>query len=195
LSRLGPVTLEVWDPATVDPPDLNRQLLYTPVDLGAKKAEQAERVVAAVNPEVRVHPVGQALTAERFLAHHEQSPDEAFVLFDCLDTMAARAELDAIASARPAPIFHGGVERWYGQVATLLPGGHRYGDLFGSDYSEQRAPGKPILPFVVSTVSSCMVGEFIHWTEDPMQTPLSSRIAYFDGKQMEWRTIGVGSST
>lgn len=38
LNRLGPVQLDVWDPGVVDEPDLNRQLLSTPADIGERKA-------------------------------------------------------------------------------------------------------------------------------------------------------------
>jgi adenylyltransferase/sulfurtransferase len=179
----------VWDPATIDLPDLNRQMLYTQYDVGKWKALQAARQVESINPDVRVQPVTESLTAARFSAHHDRAEDESFVLFDCLDTMVSRAELAKIAARQPAPIFHGGVERWYGQVATLLPDGSGYQGLFGAGWSDQDAPTKPIMPFVVTTIASTMVAEFTHWLESPDVTPLSSRVAYFDGKRMEWRMI------
>ncbi|MFW5797854.1 MAG: HesA/MoeB/ThiF family protein, partial [Spirochaetota bacterium] len=43
VARLAPVNMELWDPATVDEPDLNRQVLYRPEHLGAAKVEVAAR--------------------------------------------------------------------------------------------------------------------------------------------------------
>jgi len=194
LARIGPLHMEIWDPGIVDAPDLNRQLLYVPADVGNKKAAVAEVELGRINAEITVRAVAEPILLSSFANRHRSAaPGEHLVLFDCLDNMAGRRELEIIASEFCMPIFHGGVAQWYGQVATLLPGATRYIDFYGDMWNAAEAPAKPIMPFVVSTIASTMVGEFVHWLGSPDATPLSSRIAFFDGRQMEWQSVSTSA--
>ncbi len=193
LARIGPLRLELWDPGVVDAPDLNRQLLYTADDVGRKKVELAEAALCRINAEITVQAICKPISLEEFADRRQgATPGTRLAIFDCLDNISGRRELEAIATEYNLPIFHGGVARWYGQVATLLPGATRYVDFYGDSWNADREPAKPIMPFVVGTIASAMVGEFVHWLANPEATPLSSGVAYFDGKQMEWQRVSTG---
>jgi molybdopterin/thiamine biosynthesis adenylyltransferase len=219
LARLGPLRLELWDPGVVDEPDLNRQILYEQSDLRLRKVEVASRRLLRINPEltVGVHP--ERLTADAFEqasarggagalrdtenggtrapAGTENGDDSNGVaIFDCLDSFDARAALTEVqarlaAAGVRAPIFHGGVETWYGQVTTLLPAAGGYERAFGAGYEAAPHAAKPILPHVVATVASFQVGELLRWCDNPESTPLSDTLLLYDGREMHTRHVAL----
>ncbi len=183
---MGPLRLAVWDPGTVDPPDLNRQILYTTEDLGFKKAEAACRRLRRVNPDATVDCYSRRIDPESFAA---TANDGSFVLFDCLDSFAERKGLEGIQDAQGCPIFHGGVEGWCGQAATFRREGRRYGDAFGPDWFRLPTAGKPILPQVCAAIASCQVREYLGWLEDPGSTPLDGALLLYDGKSLTTKIV------
>jgi adenylyltransferase/sulfurtransferase len=192
--RLGPVTLQVWDPGVLDPPDLNRQILYTADDLGSPKAEAACRRLRAVNPEASVSCLSKPITAEDFSdAFDSPKTQSSFVLFDCLDSFPARGELEKIRQEYGCTVFHGGVEGWFGQVITFPPGARGYREVFGEGWNSLPRATKPILPSVVSAVASYQVASFVNWLEDPKSNPTAGRMLLYDGKTLELRSVTIPS--
>lgn len=192
LSRLGPLRLELWDPGIVDPPDLNRQILYTPDDVGRSKVEAARQRLLLVNPELSVGGHAAPITGEAYAESMQRAG--AQVVFDCLDSFSARAQLEAIRRSRQVPVFHGGVEGFFGQVTTFLPERLGYEDLFGPGYEQMPPAPKPILPQTVAVVAALQVGEFIHWCADPQQTPLAGTMLLYDGRTMQCDRVAVAAS-
>jgi molybdopterin/thiamine biosynthesis adenylyltransferase len=188
LVRLGPIRLSVWDPASLDAPDLNRQILYTPEEIGAKKADAACRRLKAINPEATVECHAQRLTPETFAAEGLSS---GFVLFDCLDSFSERKGLSTIQRASGCPIFHGGVEGWYGQAATFRPGGSGYREAFGPEWFRLPKGGKPILPQVCAAIGSVQVREYLGWLEAPGTSPLDGALLLYDGKTLTTRILAL----
>jgi molybdopterin-synthase adenylyltransferase len=194
--RLAPVTIEIWDPGVLDTPDLNRQILYVEEDIGMQKVEAAARRLKAVNSDITMYLKPLAISLENFsacstlaagitgIAGADTDPKTPFVLFDCLDSFEVRFELDAIRKAYNCPVFHGGVEGWFGQASTFLPGGKGFADLFGSDYAKMPKVAKPIMPQTVSAVASFQVGEYLHWCINPEKTPLSQALLAYNGLTM-----------
>lgn len=189
LARLGPLHLELWDPAVVDSPDLNRQILYTPSDLGQRKVDAAAARLRAINRDLEITTVSAALTVQDF--RDRSSAADPLVVFDCLDSFAARGALDEIRSERGCSVFHGGVEGWYGQATTLPGDGPGYSEVFGPDYVTMPAAGKPILPTTVAAIAAMQVSAFTGWCLDPMQPPLAGSLLIWDGRSMTWDTLTV----
>lgn len=183
ISRLGPLTLEIWDPGTLNAPDLNRQILYAEENLGSLKVEAARGRLGAINRELAIHTVSKLLTAESF-GLESSLREQTFVLFDCLDNFAGRGEIEMIRRERGCTVFHGGVEGWYGQATTFTPEGGGYPGAFGPDFASIPPATKPILPQTVAAVASFQVGEYLHWCETAGSTPLSSAMLLYDGRSM-----------
>ena len=190
LARLAPLRLELWDPGIVDPPDLNRQLLFDSGDLGSAKVAVAKRRALQINPDVVTEGHSRALDADSFLVPPSSGP---CVLFDCVDTVSARCEFEEIRQRRRVPIFHGAVQEWWGQVATLLPDGPGYTAVYGADMSSVPAgelSGRPIMPHVVTMVASAQVSQFVRYLEG--EAIASPAICYIDGKALSTTHIGLG---
>lgn len=183
LSRLGPLTLELWDPGVLNTPDLNRQILYAEADLGRPKVEVAAERLSAINGELTIRTVHGALSAGAFDAE-SSLVGEPFVLFDCLDSFAARGELEKIRKESNCSVFHGGVDGWFGQATTFLGSGAGYEGAFGPEFASIPAGPKPILPQTVAAIASFQVSEYLHWCENPEKTPLSSAMLMYDGESM-----------
>ncbi|MCG8481285.1 MAG: ThiF family adenylyltransferase [Spirochaetales bacterium] len=184
LSRLGALRIEIWDPALLDEPDLNRQVLYGAGDVGRPKVLVAAERLRAINPQLEVTAVQDAVPTDAVGVPLGDVHRSEVVVFDCLDSFSAREGLDALHRRIGCPVFHGGVEGWYGQVTTLLPGRGGYGHVFGPEYAAIPGGPKPILVHTVAAVAAFQTGEFLHWCADPRETPLSSSLLLYDGKTM-----------
>lgn len=168
LARLAPMQIEIWDPACLDAPDLNRQTLYVQTDLGQLKVEAAKRRLQAINPALTVECQAKAIDSASTLGDLIGGVDACF---DCLDSFAARAALEAALihsvqrfSKRTAiPLFHGGVSGYFGQAAMLLPPDYGYTRFFGPRFSEIPDSPKAVMPFSVAMVAAAQVSLFIKW--------------------------------
>ncbi|MFW5796170.1 MAG: HesA/MoeB/ThiF family protein, partial [Alkalispirochaeta sp.] len=114
-------------------------------------------------------------------AAHPGTPP--FVLFDCLDSFAARSELDAIRRRTGCTVFHGGVEGWYGQATTFPGDGPGYADAFGPDFADTPAAAKPILPTTVAVIAALQVSDFFSLCTNGSPTPLTGTLAVYDGRR------------
>jgi len=167
LARLAPFRLELWDPGILDAPDLNRQCLYVPADLGKKKTEAALTRLQSINDQLEVAVHTEAIVNDSMIGDDFDGVD---VCFDCLDSFAARASLERAllgAMARRhtegVPVFHGGVSGFYGQVATFYPPELGYEELLGPGFELAQADPKPVFPAAVAMVASLQVSSFFSW--------------------------------
>ncbi len=117
LVRSGIGCLILIDDGMVDPPDLNRQILYTKEDLGKPK------VAVAVEQLAKIHGFTEIIPLEQRLSEHSPlpirfTPNEITGYVDCLDNYQSRYYLEQIVPHH-AFLVHGGVQEHYGQVTTI----------------------------------------------------------------------------
>ncbi|HUX38223.1 MAG TPA: HesA/MoeB/ThiF family protein [Rectinemataceae bacterium] len=127
LARVGVGRLVVVDPDRIDASNLNRQLLATIGDLGAFKAELAERRVAAINPAVEVVPHVLRMDA----ANAEALLEGVSLAADALDSIPSRLELEDACARMGIVLVHGAIAGHFVQVSTVLPGSRSLHRLFG----------------------------------------------------------------
>jgi molybdopterin/thiamine biosynthesis adenylyltransferase len=119
LARLGVGTLVVVDPDVFEEHNLNRQLLSSPADLGARKVDVARERVASVNPAVHVIAYPVAFSS----ANGRELLAGCAAVLDGLDSVLVRRELSATCRELGIPLVHGAIAGWYGQVAVQPPDG------------------------------------------------------------------------
>lgn len=110
-------TLGLCDPDRVDLTNLHRQPLYTASDVGAPKAEVAQRRLAAIDPNLRLVPVQERIDAQnagRLVAGWS-------VVLDCTDDMEVRYALSDACTAASIPLVHGAVSQWEGACTVFHP--------------------------------------------------------------------------
>lgn len=128
LGRMGIGNLTAIDGDVFEESNLNRQLLAEDRLVGTPKCLAAQARMAAVNPEVKVRPLQEWLTASngRELLHGHD------VIVDALDSIGARKILQEVAEQLGTPLVHGAIGGWYGQVTVILPGDRTLDRLYGT---------------------------------------------------------------
>jgi len=173
--RLGIGTLHVYDYAQVDLPDLNRQILYDERDLGENKAECSVRKLSAINKEVRLFAHVEKIDESTPL------PDVDLV-FDCLDNFQTRFALDRMLYQRATPMIHGGVNKYFAQVTSIVPGQSKsLSELFPVEAAAvDKELSKDIFPPLVTTTASVQVSEGIKFLTNRQADMLINRVLMID---------------
>ena len=121
LAAAGVGRLVLVDGDRVEDGNLNRQILYDEASIGLPKPFIAARRIRLLNSCVETVPVHEWVTrdnADRILG-------EADLVVDALDNWSGRLVLDEYTERTGKPLVHGAVERLYGQVMLVVPGGPR----------------------------------------------------------------------
>ncbi|MEM0284821.1 MAG: HesA/MoeB/ThiF family protein [Sulfolobales archaeon] len=108
----------IVDKGYVDLPDLNRQVLYSEDDLGKAKAIVAAERLRRLNSSISIVSYIMDVTDK----HFEELVMSADVIVDCLDNWTARFVLNELAVKHLKPLVHAGVQEFYGQATTVIPG-------------------------------------------------------------------------
>ncbi len=158
LACLGVGRLVLVDYDRVRIEDLNRQILYTPEDLGKPKVLAAAERLRKFNPEVEVVPVEEKITRDsvgRLL-------EDVDMVVDGLDNWEARFILDEEAYRRGVPLVHAAVQEAYGQVYLAVPGKTPcLRCIFPPTLAETQTRGVPVLAPAVAMVASVAVSELV----------------------------------
>lgn len=118
LGAAGVGKLTLIDDALLDEPDLGRQWLYLPKDLGRPKVALAAERLLQQNPELKLE------THVRRLSHVDDAIllADAAVVVEGTDSLGARRTLNRICVTRRLPVVFGGAVRGSGFVQTVTPG-------------------------------------------------------------------------
>ncbi len=126
LARLGVGGLTLCDHDRIDESNLNRQLLAQEHNIGMNKAEAAARAVAGLASHVELRIFTEPATPANL---PEILAGNALAV-DCLDSIAARLEVEAAAHALAIPFVHGSVAGEEGFVMVSRRGGKALRLLF-----------------------------------------------------------------
>jgi len=173
--RLGIDTLHIYDYAQVDLPDLNRQLLYDENDLGKNKASCAALKLGGINHEVHIIAHVEKIDQTTLL------PDVDLV-FDCLDTFQTRFLLDKLLYPQNIPMIHGGVNKFFAQVTSIVPPHSKsLSELFPVEAAAvDSQTTKDIFPPIVTTTASMQVSEGIKFLIGQQSDMLINRVLMID---------------
>lgn len=155
LARVGVGKLTCVDGDVFDESNLNRQLFSTVDNVGKVKVWEANKRLAAVNPDVAVHAVHQLMAQENVY----DLIGEADLVVDALDSIGARMILQDACEKLKIPLVHGAIAGWYGQVSTILPGDCTLNKIYkdAGDTGIESELGNP--SFTPATIASIQVSE------------------------------------
>jgi molybdopterin/thiamine biosynthesis adenylyltransferase len=117
LAASGVGRIRVCDGGSVELSNLNRQILYSDLDIGGKKCDSVTHAVARINPHVRV----DAFPARISGGNVHTLVGDARLILDCLDNFETRYVLNAFSVESGIPLIHAGVSGMRGQVAFIHP--------------------------------------------------------------------------
>ncbi|RMW99665.1 HesA/MoeB/ThiF family protein [Allofranklinella schreckenbergeri] len=138
LAAAGVGRLWLADDDVVEASNLQRQVFFTPADLGQPKAQVLAQRMAAQNPDVEIRPLVQRLdfsSLTRLLA-------ECDVVLDCSDNYATRHAINRASIATQTPLVMGAATRFDGQLSVFDPrraDSPCYACLFGEGHADDGA--------------------------------------------------------
>ncbi|MFQ5543592.1 MAG: ThiF family adenylyltransferase [Nitrospiria bacterium] len=117
LAAAGIGTLGIIDADNVDLSNLQRQIIHHTPDIGHPKVFSVQSKVTALNPDVKVIPYQEMLTAENTLGIFK---DFDYIV-DGTDNFPSKFLINDGAFFSKKPLVHGGILRFDGQLLTILP--------------------------------------------------------------------------
>jgi molybdopterin/thiamine biosynthesis adenylyltransferase/rhodanese-related sulfurtransferase len=137
LAAAGVGTVGIIDHDTVDLSNLQRQIIHATADVGRAKTASAADRITALNPDVTVVPVAERLTA----ANAIEALTGFDLIVDATDNFATRYLLTDVSMHLRAPVVHGSIFRFEGQVTVFAPyQGPCYRCVFPAPPPPQLAP-------------------------------------------------------
>ncbi len=187
LAAAGVGRLVIADFDRVDLSNLQRQILHGTDRIGSPKAESARRTLEALNPDIEIVPVGEAVEGE--LLEHWVGASDAVV--DGSDNFATRFAVNAACVAAGRPLISGAVIRFEGQVSvyTGRPGDPCYRCLYGTGGEvEDTCSQNGVLAPVAGIVGSIQATETLKVLTG-VGTTLAGRLLIIDALDMRFRTM------
>lgn len=117
LAAAGVGELHLADFDTVDLTNLQRQVIHDTASVGQAKVDSAMARLAALNPQVTLKPLRQALDADTLAA----AVAAVDVVVDCCDNFTTRAAVNAACVAAGRPLVSGAAIRLEGQLSVFDP--------------------------------------------------------------------------
>ncbi|MDK8266429.1 molybdopterin/thiamine biosynthesis adenylyltransferase [Pseudomonas sp. SORGH_AS199] len=117
LAAAGVGELHLADFDQVDLSNLQRQVLHDESRIGQGKVDSALQRLAALNPEVRLVPLREALDADSLAARIALVD----LVLDCSDNFTTRAAVNAACVAQGRPLVSGAAIRLEGQLSVFDP--------------------------------------------------------------------------
>ncbi len=188
LAAAGVGEIALVDPDTVALSNLQRQVLYATGDEGAPKVARAAERLAALNPNVRVVPIAQMLTAANaaeLVAGHD-------LVLDGTDDFATRFAVNAACVATGVTLVSGAIGRWTGQVGVFA-GRPCYQCLVPEippDAETCSVVG--VVGALAGAIGSMMALEAVKLIAGAGE-PLTGRLLIYDALAAESRTVRIGA--
>lgn len=186
---VGRITLVDHD--AVDLTNLQRQIAHALARVGHPKAESARDAIAAINPDVRVHPLVRHADAQ-LLADVVADAD---VVLDCTDNFTTRHAINAACVAHGKPLVAGAAIRFDGQVSVYdarQAASPCYACVFPpqDDFEETQCATLGVFAPLVGIIGAMQASEALRLLLG-VGTSLAGRLQMLEGRSMEWTEMRV----
>jgi molybdopterin/thiamine biosynthesis adenylyltransferase len=188
LAAAGVGTIGLVDDDIVDASNLQRQVIHSQDRVGTQKVESARRSIAALNSDVKVESYAGRLNASNaldLLAGYD-------VIIDGADNFPTRYLINDAAMHLGAPVVHGSVLRYEGQVSVFEPHqGPCYRCLFRLPPPPELAPSCAeagvlgALPGVIGSIQAMEALKLLLGTGDS----LAGRLLIYDALAQTFRAL------
>lgn len=187
----GVGTIVLCDFDTVAEGNLARQTLYSPADIGRRKAEVARQRLSHMNPETSITCVEERVT-EQVLASDLSDCD---MIIDASDNYGTRLAVNRACLRLGIPWVMGACIRMEGQVLLFEPKNDSaacYRCVYGTapDTLED-CPGAGIMSTVAGLIGVAMAHLALTRLAGNRHTPA---MHILDGKTLEWRKLAIAQN-
>jgi len=198
LAASGIGTLGIADDDLVNVSNLHRQILFTPIDEGRKKAEVVAERLQQQNPHISIVPHVLRVDAGNITALFQPYD----IIVDATDNFETRYLLNDAAVLLGKPLVYGAIYQFEGQVAiwnVADADGSRtpnYRDLYpqvdASQVPDCAVGGViPTLAGIIGCMQANEVLKYLTGTGDL----LAGKILIFDAQTMQSRVVGIVKTT
>jgi molybdopterin/thiamine biosynthesis adenylyltransferase len=181
-------TIGLIDNDVVDASNLQRQVIHDSDHLGSRKVESARQRIVGLNPDVKVEPYAERLTAANVL----DLLDGYDVIVDGTDNFPTRYLVNDAALHLGIPVVHGSVLRFEGQVSVFSPyAGPCYRCLFRQPPPPELAPSCAeagvlgALPGIVGSIQAMEALKLVLGIGEP----LVGRMLTYDSLAQTFHTV------
>lgn len=191
LGAAGVGRLAIADGDRVDLTNLQRQIGHTTAAIGDNKATSLARTIRALNPEIDVVPMTEALTGEALRAAVAQ----ADLVVDASDNFATRHAVNRACVHHRKPLVSGAALGFSGQLAVFdarSADSPCYHCLFpeAADEPETRCAEAGVFSPLVGIVGAMQAMEALKMVAG-VGAPLVGRLLLWDGLETRARVLGV----
>jgi molybdopterin-synthase adenylyltransferase len=185
LAAAGVGRLRLIDDDDVSLDNLQRQIIFRGVDVGASKVERADAQLRELNAHVNVEIEPRRLTDSN-AAHLLEGAD---VVLDGSDDFETRFAVNAACRAIAVPLVSGAVGRWDGQVSVFARGGPCYRCFVPETPPDAETCARVgVVGALTGVIGSMMALEAIKLITGAGE-PLIGRVMIFDGLSGEARAV------
>jgi sulfur-carrier protein adenylyltransferase/sulfurtransferase len=188
LAAAGVGEIGLVDFDEVDLSNLQRQVLYTTADLGRPKLDAAKERLTALNPEVKIVPLSERLTADN--AMDALRPYD--VVVDGTDNFATRYLVNDACVLLGKPNVYGSIYRFEGQASVFdAARGPCYRCLYPEPPPPDLVPSCAeagvlgVLPGLIGTIQATETVKLLLGTGEP----LIGRLLLYDALAMRFREL------
>jgi len=198
LAAVGVGNIGIVDNDTVSISNLHRQILYSPMEVGLKKATIAANKLEDQNPDIRVTPHIMRLSSVNsfeLISHYD-------IVVDCTDNFETKYLLNDTCFLLKRPLVFGAIYQYEGQVAvwnlrnddgTYSP---NYRDVF-PDVEGANVPNCAeggVIPTLAGIIGCMQANEVVKLITQTGPV-LSGKILLFDAMTLQTKIIAIGKTT
>jgi molybdopterin/thiamine biosynthesis adenylyltransferase len=190
LAAAGVGTIGIIDSDVVDASNLQRQILHNLERIGRPKVESARETLTALNPDVKIEPYRERLTADNVLeimAGYD-------VVVDGADNFPTRYLVNDASLHLRVPVVHGSIFRFEGQATVFTPyAGPCYRCLFPMPPAPEFAPNCAeagvlgVLPGIIGSLQAMEAIKILLGIGDT----LTGRLLTYDSLDQEFQTLRI----
>ncbi len=188
LAAAGVGTIGIVDFDVVDSSNLQRQILHTVDRIGRPKVESAEETIRALNPDVKVIPYQERLSASNVLDIMKGYD----VVVDGGDNFPTRYLVNDASLHLRIPVVHGAIFRFEGQASVFAPyDGPCYRCLFPQPPPPELAPSCAeagvlgVLPGIIGSIEAMEAIKLLLGIGES----LVGRLLTYDALDQEFRSL------
>lgn len=189
LATAGIGKIIVVDFDTIAETNLNRQILFTPKEVGKHKAQTAADKIYALNPKIKVKAINDLFTLDL----GDKYIPQCDVLLDCTDRPDARYIINDACVKHGVPFVYAGIYRFEGQLAVF---NHKNGPTYRCAFPENEknltgtsCSESGVVGFVPGVLGVLQAGEAIKLIATP--DAVNGHLRIFDFLNNHTRSIEI----
>ena len=189
LAAAGVGHIGIADFDNVDLSNLQRQVIFSTADIGSSKAESAAARIKEINPDIKA----VAINARFDESNARQMEADYDIVLDATDNISTKYLINDTCVELGKPLVHAAVNRYGGNVMTIVPGSACLRCVFPEAIKEKDSSEYGILgviPGIAGTIQAAEAVKLITGIGDP----LADKMLSFDALSMNFNITTIKPS-